>query len=54
MGDFRPFGEVRGEKLEMLVDGVRVRLVDWDKASAESPLRRAGSGQLKTIDVRCR
>ena len=32
MGNFRPFGEVRGEKLEVLVDGERVDLVDWDEA----------------------
>ena len=32
MGNFRPFGEIRGEKLEVLVDGARVALVDWDEA----------------------
>ncbi len=30
----RPFGDVRGEKLEVLVDGRRVALVDWDEALA--------------------
>ncbi len=53
MGNFRPFGEVRGEKLEVLVDGERVQLIDWDEAFQ---LNRGGfggfSGQLKTIDVR--
>jgi hypothetical protein len=53
MGNFRPFGEVRGEKLEVLVDGERVQLIDWDEAFQ---LNRGGfggfGGQLKTIDVR--
>jgi hypothetical protein len=53
MGNFRPFGEVRGEKLEVLVDGERVGLIDWDEAFG---LNRGGfggfSGQLKTIDVK--
>ncbi|HZF27830.1 MAG TPA: DUF1592 domain-containing protein [Gammaproteobacteria bacterium] len=50
MGNFRPFGEVRGEKLELLVDGERVGLVDWDEAL----IGRGGfgGGKLKTIDVR--
>jgi hypothetical protein len=49
MGNFRPFGEVRGEKLEILVDGERVGLVDWDEALIG---RGGGGGKLKTIDVR--
>ena len=53
MGNFRPFGEIRGEKLEVLVDGERVGLIDWDEAFG---LNRGGfggfSGQLKTIDVK--
>ncbi len=32
MGNFRPFGEVRGEQLLVYVDGKRVAQVDWDKA----------------------
>ena len=32
MGNTRPFGEVRGEQLEILLDGERVALVDWDEA----------------------
>ncbi|HUL80870.1 MAG TPA: DUF1592 domain-containing protein [Gammaproteobacteria bacterium] len=53
MGNFRPFGEIRGEKLEVLIDGERVGLIDWDEAFG---LNRGGfggfSGQLKTIDVK--
>ena len=32
MGNFRPFGEIRGEQLLVYVDGKRVEQVDWDKA----------------------
>ena len=49
MGNFRPFGDVRGEKLEILVDGERVGLVDWDEALLA---RGFGGGKLRTIDVR--
>src|SRR5690606_20480244 len=31
MGNDRPFGEVRGEKLQVLVDGQLVKVFDWDK-----------------------
>jgi hypothetical protein len=31
MGSDRPFGEIRGEKLEVLVDGELVKVFDWDK-----------------------
>ena len=50
MGNFRPFGEVRGEQLEVLVDGERVALFDWDK---EFNVERflGGSGQLQSIEV---
>ncbi len=50
MGNFRPFGEIRGEQLEVLVDGERVALVDWDKAFDIG--RGFGANKLKTIDVR--
>ena len=53
MGNFRPFGEIRGEQLLVYVDGARVAQVDWDKALGVG--RRyddEGSGQLKTIDVK--
>jgi hypothetical protein len=52
MGNFRPFGEVRGEKLEVLVDGERVQLIDWDEAFQINRGFGGGNGQLKTIDVR--
>ncbi len=52
MGNFRPFGEMRGEQLEVLIDGARVALIDWDEAFN---LNRGGfgggNGQLRTIDV---
>jgi mono/diheme cytochrome c family protein len=31
MGDTNPFGEINGEKLEVLIDGDRIKLFDWDK-----------------------
>jgi hypothetical protein len=31
MDNNRAFGEIAGEKLELLVDGVRVHIYDWDK-----------------------
>jgi mono/diheme cytochrome c family protein len=34
MGSNTAFGEVRGEKLEVLLDGARVQLLDWDTAVA--------------------
>jgi hypothetical protein len=34
MGDTSPFGEITGEKLEFLLDGQRVKLLDWDKDRA--------------------
>src|SRR5580698_1309050 len=30
MGDTSPFGEIRGEKLEFLLDGERLKLFNWD------------------------
>jgi hypothetical protein len=52
MGNFRPFGEMRGEQLEVLLDGARVALVDWDEAFNLNRGFGGGNGQLKTIDVR--
>jgi hypothetical protein len=52
MGNFRPFGEVRGEQLEILLDGARVALVDWDEAFQINRGFGGGDGQLMTIDVR--
>jgi len=31
MGNTGPFGEITGEKLEVLLDGARLKLFDWDK-----------------------
>jgi hypothetical protein len=52
MGNFRPFGEVRGEQLLVYLDDVRVAQVDWDKAlNVGRRYDDEGMGQLKTIDV---
>lgn len=60
MGNFRPFGEIRGEQLLVYVDGKRIAQVDWDKAlhvtrSIEDPAEAEApdpqAGQLRTIDV---
>ncbi len=48
MGGSQAFGEVRGEKLEVLLDGERLGLFDWDKGVTSV----AGSGQPGTIDLR--
>jgi hypothetical protein len=52
MGNFRPFGEVRGEQLEVLLDGERVQLFDWDEEFNIGRGFGGGNGQLKTIDLR--
>jgi hypothetical protein len=52
MGNFRPFGEMRGEQLEVLLDGARVALIDWDEAFNLNRGFGGGNGQLQTIDVR--
>jgi len=55
MGNFRPFGEVRGEQLLFFVDGQKVAQVDWDKAlKVDRRLEEDffGNGQLMTIDVK--
>ena len=51
MGNFRPFGEVRGEQLQVLVDDAPVGQFDWDN---EFGINRGFgfSGDLKTIDVK--
>jgi hypothetical protein len=52
MGNFRPFGEMRGEQLLVFVDDQRVAQVDWDKAlGVDKRYDDEGAGQLKTIDV---
>ena len=50
MGNTRPFGEVRGEQLEILLDGERVALVDWDDALGVGRFGR-GAREL-AIDLR--
>ena len=50
MGNTRPFGEVRGERLEILLDGERVALIDWDEALGVGGARR-GAREL-AIDLR--
>jgi hypothetical protein len=55
MGNFRPFGEVRGEQLLFFIDGQRVATEDWDKAlRVERRLDEdfLGNGQLMTIDLK--
>jgi hypothetical protein len=34
MGNTNPFGEIKGEKLELLLDGERLKLFDWDTERA--------------------
>jgi uncharacterized protein DUF1592/uncharacterized protein DUF1588/uncharacterized protein DUF1587/uncharacterized protein DUF1585/uncharacterized protein DUF1595 len=52
MGNFRPFGEIRGEQLLVYVDDVRIAQIDWDKAlNVERRLDDEGGGQLRTIDL---
>ena len=50
MGNTRPFGEVRGEQLEILLDGERAALVDWDEALGVGS-RGRGAREL-AIDLR--
>jgi hypothetical protein len=52
MGNFRPFGEIKGEQLLVYVDDKRVAKIDWDKAlGVNRRFDEEGGGQLKTIDV---
>jgi hypothetical protein len=43
MGNTNPFGEIKGEKLELLLDGERLKLFDWDTER----LRSDGTLNLK-------
>ena len=43
MDNNRAFGEVTGEKLEVLVDGERVHLFDWDKELGRGPAVHGGA-----------
>jgi hypothetical protein len=52
MGNFRPFGEIRGEQLLVYLDGRRISQIDWDQAlSVTRNIEEETTGQLKTIDV---
>jgi hypothetical protein len=48
MGGSQAFGEVRGEKLEVLLDGERLGLFDWDREMTP----KSATGQTGTIDLR--
>jgi hypothetical protein len=43
MDNNRAFGEVTGEKLEVLVDGERVHVFDWDKELGRGPAVHGGA-----------
>jgi mono/diheme cytochrome c family protein len=43
MGNTNPFGEIRGEKLEFLLDGERLKLFDWDTGRAPLPVPGAAA-----------
>ncbi len=52
MGNFRPFGDIRGEQLLVYLDDKRVAQVDWDKAlGVARSFDALPNGQLRTIDV---
>ena len=46
MDNNRAFGEITGEKLELLVDGERVHLYDWDKDLARGSAVHAGTADV--------
>jgi hypothetical protein len=55
MGNFRPFGEIRGEQLLVYVDGARIAQVDWDQAlEVNRRYDEEVAGRLHTIDVKQR
>jgi mono/diheme cytochrome c family protein len=47
MDNNQAFGEIRGEKLELLVDGERVKLYDWDTEIGRGAPVHAGSKDVK-------
>lgn len=58
MGNDRPFGSVRGEQLEVLVDGQLVKVFDWDKefGIGRNPFQNENADEvtgetLPTLDV---
>jgi len=48
MGGSGTFGGIRGEKLEVSIDGERIALVDWDRGVQS----RGGTGEPGTIDLK--
>jgi len=48
MGGSQAFGDVKGEKIEVLLDGERLGLFEWERATATP----RGGSQPGTIDVR--
>ena len=50
MGGSQAFGEVRGEQLEVLIDGERLGMFDWDREVTP----KSATGQTGTIDLRVR
>jgi hypothetical protein len=53
MGNFRPFGEIRGEQLQVYIDGELIARIDWDEAlKVNRKIDDEGAGQLRTIDVK--
>jgi hypothetical protein len=48
MGGSQAFGEVRGEKVEVLLDGERLGIFDWDQEVTP----KSATGQTGTIDAR--
>ena len=46
MDNNRGFGEIRGEKLELLVDGALVKMYDWDKELANGPAVHGGTKEV--------
>jgi len=55
MGSNNPFGEISGEKLEVLIDGERLKLFDWDRERARADgtynLKFAAKAGLHTVVV---
>ena len=47
MDNNRAFGEIRGEKVELLVDGALVKLYDWDKELANGPAVHGGTKEVQ-------
>jgi hypothetical protein len=47
MNNNRAFGDIRGEKLEILVDGERVKLFDWDREIGRGAAVISGTKEVK-------